>query len=335
MKIGCHASALQPVRKAPYDEAIRNAGKIGFAGVELIAMDRGELYDYYTPPRVKELRALAAANGLEISQFAVYSTACEGMASLDAAEKSDGMKVFEKGIDVCADLGCKIVNLVSHWPVGLKAPIEYPPSYIYPIARGAGRMPTSKVVMEIPQPFDFARIWDNYVDSLSKATSYAAKRGVKLAIEGHAHVIVSGADALLRLFDRLDHPNAVVNFDTSWHFIQREYVPMAIHKLKGKIAHVHMGDRKDRPCAHARRRRRPVLRGTGRPRRNRLAWRHPGAEGHRFRRVPVFRVLGFRGLRRRGIRVESIYRACRPRRSLGSKSLTFSSPAEPKTAGHP
>ena len=242
MKIGCHASALQPVRKAPYDEAIRNAGKIGFAGVELIAMDRGELYDYYTPPRVKELRALAAANGLEISQFAVYSTACEGMASLDAAEKSDGMKVFEKGIDVCADLGCKIVNLVSHWPVGLKAPIEYPPSYIYPIARGAGRMPTSKVVMEIPQPFDFARIWDNYVDSLSKATSYAAKRGVKLAIEGHAHVIVSGADALLRLFDRLDHPNAVVNFDTSWHFIQREYVPMAIHKLKGKIAHVHMRD---------------------------------------------------------------------------------------------
>lgn len=242
MRIGAHASALQRVRRAPYHEAIDNAAALGFDGVELIAMDQDELADYYTPATIAALREQAEGHGLTISQFAVYSTACEGMASLDAREKAAGIAAFAKGIAIAEKLGCGIVNLVAHWPIGLSCAHPYPPSYIHPIGRGMPGTPSSKVTMRLPEPFDFDAIWDNYVDSLTQVTHIAADHGVKFAIEGHAHVIVSGTDAMLRLFDRLDHPAATVNFDTSWHFIQREYLPMSIHKLGRRISHVHLRD---------------------------------------------------------------------------------------------
>jgi sugar phosphate isomerase/epimerase len=242
MKLGCHVSALKNPRQAPYEEAVENAGRLGFEGVELIAMTRGELDDYYKPERIRALRSLAAEHKLTISQFAIYSTACEGMASLDRNERDEGIEVFLQGIKVCRDLGCELVNLVAHWPIGLQAPIDYPPSYIYPIVRGVNRIASPKVVMQLPEPFDFAAIWENYVESLTTVATLAEEHGVRLALEGHAHVIVSGADAMLRLFDQAKNPNIVVNFDTSWHFIQREYLPMSIHKLAGKIAHVHCRD---------------------------------------------------------------------------------------------
>lgn len=242
MKIGCHVSALQSARKAPYEKGIQNAADLGFDGIELIAMDRSELGEYYTEARCGVLRSLAEKAQLTISQFAVYSTACEGMASLDPAERREGIEIFQRGIDVCERLGCEIINLVAHWPVGLTCPHPYPPSYIHPIGRGMASSPYPKMVMQLPKPFDFDRIWENYVESLSAVVAYAEQRKIKFAIEGHAHVIVSGADAMLRLFDRVTSPAAVVNFDTSWHFIQREYLPMSIHKLGSRIAHVHLRD---------------------------------------------------------------------------------------------
>ncbi len=242
MKIGCHVSALQTERKAPYETAVEHAGQLGFQGVELIAMTPEELTEYYTPARIARLRALVKAHKVTISQFAVFSTACEGMVSLDPREKAEGLRIFERGIMVCRELGCGVVNLVAHWPLGLSAPIDYPPTYIYPIVRGVSRITSPKLKMELPRPFDFGTLWENYVDSLRSVVRMAVANGITLAIEGHTHVMVSGTDAMLRLFDRLESPAAMVNLDTSWHFIQREYLPMSIHKLRGKIAHVHCRD---------------------------------------------------------------------------------------------
>jgi sugar phosphate isomerase/epimerase len=242
VKLGSHVSSLQKARKAPYEDGLENAARLGFAGVELIAMDNAELAEYYTPERCRKLRETAERHGLTISQFAVFSTACEGMASLDPREKKAGLDVFIRGIDVCRDLGCDTVNLVAHWPVGLTCPHPYPPSYIHPIGRGMVQTSCAKMTMNLPEPFDFVAIWDNYVDSLRLVTEAAVERGIRFALEGHAHVIVSGTDAMLRLFDELDNEACVVNFDTSWHFIQREYLPMSIAKLGARIAHVHLRD---------------------------------------------------------------------------------------------
>jgi sugar phosphate isomerase/epimerase len=139
MKLGCHVSALKNPRKAPYEEAIERAGGLGFEGVELIAMDRAELDDYYTPSRVASLRRLAKEQALEISQFAVFSTACEGMASLDPAAREAGIDVFASGVRIARDLGAPLINLVSHWPIGLETPVAYPPTYIYPSHRQSSR----------------------------------------------------------------------------------------------------------------------------------------------------------------------------------------------------
>lgn len=242
MKIGCHVSSLQSVRQAPYEEAMENAGRLGFDGVELIAMDRTELDTYYTGSKVRELREVARREKLDITQFAVYSPACEELASLDQGVRDQGIEAFERGIQICRELGCDLVNLVAHWPLGLGAPIGYPPSYIHPSVPGIGRPVSPKLTLTLPDPFDFAAIWRGYVETLRTIAELAASYDVRFAIEGHSYVIVSGADAMLRLFDEVTHPAAVVNLDTSWHLLMREYLPMSVAKLRGRIAHVQCRD---------------------------------------------------------------------------------------------
>ena len=242
MKLGSHVSSLQRERQAPYEEGVANAGLLGFDGVELICMNQAELTQYYTPERCRSLRDLADKHKLVVTQFAIFSTACEGLASLDPKQKQEGIDIFLRGMDRCVDLECGIVNLVAHWPIGLASPHPYPPSYIHPASRGVTQVNSSKFTMSLPGQFDFGRTWDNYVDSIRILATAAAERKIRLAIEGHAHVIVSGTDAMLRLFDSLADPACVINFDTAWHFVQREYLPMSIAKLGQRIAHVHLRD---------------------------------------------------------------------------------------------
>lgn len=242
MKIGCHVSGLQSARAAPYDEGVRNALELGFDAVELIAMTSEELASFYRPEKCRELRALCASQQVEISQFALYSPACQGLVSTDQSLRLQSLATVRRAIEVCAQLGTPLFNLVAHWPDGFECPHAYPPSYIHPVSRGLTEWPSSKMVGSLPEDWNYATEWDQYISSLNEIAEMAGDHGVKLALEGHAHVLVSGTDAMLRMFDRMREGQVVINFDTAWHLVQREFLPMSIFKLQDHIAHVHLRD---------------------------------------------------------------------------------------------
>lgn len=242
MKIGSHVSSLQAKREAPYDGAIDTAARLGFDAIELIAMTDAELSDYYTADTCRALAKQVRDSGLLLSEFAAYSPYTQDVVSADGTARERATATLKHAINVCADLECPIFNLVSHWASGWSCPHPYPPSYIHPAVRGMPAMPYSKLRPTVDAGFDFASIWQRYLDMLSNLARHCSGRGVKLAIEGHANVIVSGTDAMLRLLDAIPDETIVINFDTAWHLIQRELLELSIHKLRGRIGHVHLRD---------------------------------------------------------------------------------------------
>src|SRR5205823_6385172 len=101
----------------PYEDALRRIARLGFRAVELIAWNRAALDNYYTPAKIKELRALLADLGLELSEF--VSTP-EGMASPDAKVRDQSVEHFKRVVEVGVELGAKMVNSVAANPFNLR-----------------------------------------------------------------------------------------------------------------------------------------------------------------------------------------------------------------------
>lgn len=240
MKLGCATwSFSKPHYQPPYDEAIRKIHEMGFQGIEMIAFEEKDLYEYYTEENIKYLRELYESLGLELTEFAVYTPVIAGLASLDEDEKEKAFEIFKKATDVAEKLGSRAMNLVSNWPE-TKCPIDYPPSYFLPFVNGVNRA-TPKLYMEIPT-YDYVELWKSYVGMLGRCLEYVEAAGMEFYMEGHANVIVGNTDAMLRLFDNLPSEGFGVNFDTAWHLIQREYLPMSLRKLGKRVKHLHMRD---------------------------------------------------------------------------------------------
>jgi sugar phosphate isomerase/epimerase len=240
--VGCTAWAFTAPRyDPPYEDAIRHIGELGFKGIELILHRPEDLEDYWTPKRIEEIVRLYRSYGLTLSQFAIYQDAIADLPSLDPSERQRAFDNFERGVKLAKALGADAVNFVAQWPLGLEAPIAYPPNYYYVQVPGLEGF-SPKLTMKLPPGFDWDAIWTSYVDAVGQCTALAKSHGLRLALEGHANVIVPHTDSFLRLFDRLPDPALGANFDVGWQFVQREYVPWSIHKLKGKIFNVHARD---------------------------------------------------------------------------------------------
>lgn len=248
MYVGCTAWVFTAPRyNPPYEEAIARIGALGFDGIELILYDPADLESYWTPRKIDEIKGLLQSHKLTLSEFALYQNVVAGLPSLDLAEKQRSLDYFGRGCQLARALGTDIVNMVVQWPIGLKAPIPYPPSYTYVNVPGYEAF-EPKLTMTLPPDFDWEAVWTNYVDSIRQATAIARSFDLRLALEGHAHVIVPHTDSFLRLFDHVPDAALGANLDVIWQFVQREFIPWSIHKLKGRLFHVHVRDSDGLAC---------------------------------------------------------------------------------------
>ena len=246
MKIGAGVWSFtsqpeKPPYMPPYEDAIDIIGEIGFESIELILYHKEDLEEYWTPSRIDALRRKIDGHGLAVSEFAMYQDAVSHIVSLDPSEREQALETFERGTKLAKTFGSPLVNFVGQWPIGMTAPAAYVPAYIHPNVPRVSRF-EPKLRMSLPKPFDWEALWETYVDSIKRCTEIAKAYGMKLALEGHAHVMVPGTDAMLRLWDWVQDDALGFNFDTSWHFIQREYLPWSVYKLGGKLLHVHVRD---------------------------------------------------------------------------------------------
>lgn len=219
----------------PYEDTLRRIAGLGFKAVELIAWNRETFDDYYTPQRIKELRALIADLGLELSEF--VSTP-PGMANPDPAAREQAVEHFKRLVEVGVELGAPIVNSVAPYPFDMNFP---------PIMR-------KHLAQEWTVPFDpqldWTRNWNDYVDTMRRCCAICEDAGVKYALEPHPYRWMRNAASMNRLLEHVNSPALGMNFDPSHLFPMGEMPQMVIYEVGDRVFHTHFSDNDGTSNAH-------------------------------------------------------------------------------------
>ncbi|MCJ7548240.1 MAG: sugar phosphate isomerase/epimerase, partial [Anaerolineae bacterium] len=145
---------------------------------------------------------------------------------------------FEAGCRIGKELGAPMINIVAPWARELKGPTDYLPRY-YEIAKPK---PGQKYHIDIAEGFDWDRVWNAYVETTKACLLRAKAHGLKFSIEQHTHCLVPDAASFLLLWDQIRDDDLGYNLDAGWTLLQREYPPVAIHKVGRHLMNVHMRD---------------------------------------------------------------------------------------------
>jgi sugar phosphate isomerase/epimerase len=203
--------------------------------VELIAWDRRALEEYYTPERVRALRALLADLGLSLSEF--VSTAA-GMSALSAAEREAAVEYFKRFCEVARELGADTVNTVAPAPFG----VRMPPLKSLPV--------TQVWTVEAPAGVDWRRGWEELVETVRRVMVIVEGAGLRYAMEPHPYRYVANADGMLRLLDHVPSPALGINYDPSHTFPCGDMPHIAVYRLGGRVFHCHFSDNDGLTNAH-------------------------------------------------------------------------------------
>ncbi|MFB9279246.1 sugar phosphate isomerase/epimerase family protein [Cohnella cellulosilytica] len=254
IKLGCAAWTLMDDFAPPYEDIIRKVGELGFDGIELMLRNETDIREYWTPGTIAALKERLAEQGLTLTQLVMFQNLTGGLASLDAAEKSASIAHFRAGCGIARQLGAEFISIVAPWPETITSSTLTLPEYFYlnvPDARLPGMEDRSlpedwrfetKYRISLPEPFDWAVYWENFVDSVKQLAAIAEEYGLKVTIENRNHTMAPHTDSLLRLFDRIPSANLGANLNTGQSFLQRECLAWSVHKYEDKLFHIHAVD---------------------------------------------------------------------------------------------
>lgn len=233
MKLGAPVWPFQ--WNPPYEDAVRRIASLGYRNVELIAWSRQALDEYYTSGRIRDLRALISDLGLGLSEF--VSTA-GGMASDRAEERAGVVEYFKRFCEVARELGTDTINTVAPVPFGLRVP----PLKTLPI--------TQIWTVDVPEGLDWARGWEEFVDTVRRVMAVVEDAGLRYAVEPHPYRYVSSADGMLRLMDHVGSPALGINYDPSHTFPCGDMPHLAVYRLGDRVFHCHFSDNDALTNAH-------------------------------------------------------------------------------------
>ncbi|MCL2640985.1 MAG: sugar phosphate isomerase/epimerase, partial [Phycisphaerales bacterium] len=86
------------------------------------------------------------------------------------------------------------------------------------------------------------RLWDVLVESCRETAKIAATHGRTIIMEPRVGEIICSVDSMIRLINDVGEKNFKANFDTGHFSAQRENVVLALVKLEGMFANIHMSD---------------------------------------------------------------------------------------------
>jgi sugar phosphate isomerase/epimerase len=168
----------------------------------------------------------------------MFQPVVEGLSSTDPEVRRQNLDNFEAGCRIGRKFDAPMVNIVAPWARELKGPTGYLPRY-YDLGNPK---PDQKFHIDIANGFDWDRVWNAYVETTKDCLARAKAQGMKFSIEHHTHCLVPEAASFLRLWEAIRDPDLGYNMDVGWTLLQREYPPVAIHKVKKQLMNLHMRD---------------------------------------------------------------------------------------------
>ena len=228
MKLGCAAWNWFAERR-PYEWTIPEIARLGFAACGLQSDRGGEwsIYEYFTPAKARELRGLAADNGLEISELVMWG---RDLNHPDLALRQKNIEEVQRAVDLAGELSTRLVNTTV------------------PVPSGATYSTIVKHSSNLPADYSWEADWARYADSMTRCVEYAAEAGCMVMLEAFSGSICSTADAFLRLAEAVASPHLGFNLDTHHLTAQGQDVALNVHKLRDRILHCHIKDTDNLPA---------------------------------------------------------------------------------------
>lgn len=229
MKFG---ASIWPFQWDPaYDAGIKRVAASGFKATELIAWNRDVLDDYYTTATIVNLKSVLDGEGVELSQF--VSTP-PNLSSPDPAARAASVEYWKRATEVGAELGAKLINMVSSHGFGMKDGVEYPRIVTKPLAQ--------TYAANVPGGLDWDQNYRDYCDAVRQCAEVCGDAGVKLTMEPHPARYLGNTDGALRMLEHVNSPAMAINFDPSHTFPVGDFPNVSVYRLGKHIAHCHVSD---------------------------------------------------------------------------------------------
>lgn len=216
----------------PYEDAIRRIARLGFKAIELIGWNQEYLTGYYTPQKVRDLRACLDGEGIAISQF-VHTP--HDLSHPDPALREAAVTAWGRAVEVGTGLGSPIINMVSTHPFAMHDNREIPRIVTKPLVQ-------KYATRNVPRGVDWQRNFEDYVIALRACAGLCEDAGVMMSVEPHPGRYLANTDGALRLLEHVASPAMGINFDPSHTFPIGDFPDISVYRLGKHIIHIHASD---------------------------------------------------------------------------------------------
>lgn len=221
-------------------KALPEIRKLGFHFLEMEGLGANNLRSLYR--RRKQLLQVLGDSGLHVHNFCVVNPE---LVSLNAAKRQRALDLFKLGAELGDLLGAETLHLASYAP-----PVRYLEAKPYQLGKKRGYKFVDKTRVQIPKGFKWDPVWNALVESCRCCADVAAQHGKTVLMEPRVGEVICSVDSLLRLIEQVQRDNFKANFDTGHFSAQRENVPLALMKLQGRFANIHIADNDPRDSQH-------------------------------------------------------------------------------------
>ncbi len=212
--------------------ALPQIRKLGFRFLEIEGLGRAHLRAMYA--HRKSVAAALEDSGLHVHNFCVVDPA---LVALDAVKRSKALEGFRMGAELGAFFGAETLHLASYAP-----PVKYVSAKPYELGGKKKYAFANQTRLRIPAGFSWQSVWNALVSSCRECADIADEYGKTVIMEPRVGEVICSVDSLLRLIEHVDRPNFKANFDTGHFSAQRENVVLALKKLEGHFANIHISD---------------------------------------------------------------------------------------------
>jgi sugar phosphate isomerase/epimerase len=219
-----------PPKPADDFKALVDIEKMGFRYLEMEGLGPEHAAGIWE--RRADFRRALGDHGIHVHNFCGVDP---DLVSLDEARRRAAYERFHRVAELGAYFEAETLHLASYAP-----PVEYIGSSPYALGEDYTFGDTYRV--RIPDGFDWQLVWDVLVGSCRHTAAIAAEHGRTIIMEPRVGEIICSVDSMIRLIDDVAMPNFKANFDTGHFSAQRENIPLAMTKLRGRFANIHVSD---------------------------------------------------------------------------------------------
>ena len=218
--------------------ALADIEKMGFHFLEMEALGPDHAAGVWDN-RV-ELKKAFADHGIHVHNFCGVDP---DLVSLDDTRRRAAYERFKRVAELTAFFDAETLHLASYAP-----PVDYIGGS--PYALGADYKFGDTFHIRVPDGFDWSKVWSVLVESCRVTAGVAAQHGKTIIMEPRVGETICSVDSMIRLIDDVAMPNFKANVDTGHFSAQRENVPLALEKLRGKFANIHVSDNEPASTDH-------------------------------------------------------------------------------------